>query len=95
MIGGLLFVHADWHSIFWLLDVLGAVLWVVNWRRLPETLHVDHVQPFEVRHLLRGYWQLGGDPRFLALALASYFLTRGLKPLLDIPARQVLTNQLV
>jgi DHA1 family bicyclomycin/chloramphenicol resistance-like MFS transporter len=71
MIGGLLFVHADWHSIFWLLALIGATLWVVNWRRLPETLHADHVQPFEVRHLMRGYWQLGADPRFLALALAS------------------------
>jgi MFS transporter, DHA1 family, multidrug resistance protein len=71
MIGGLLFVHADWHAIFWLLALIGATLWVVNWRRLPETLHADHVQPFEVRHLMRGYWQLGADPRFLALALAS------------------------
>jgi len=71
MIGGVLFVHANWHSIFWLLAVIGAVLWAVNWRRLPETLHAAHVQRFEVRHLLRGYWQLGADPRFLALALAS------------------------
>jgi DHA1 family bicyclomycin/chloramphenicol resistance-like MFS transporter len=71
VLGGLLFVHADWHAIFWLLAVIGATLWVLNWRRLPETLHADHVQPFEVRHLLRGYWQLGADPRFLALALAS------------------------
>ena len=71
MIGGVLFVHADWHSIFWLLALIGATLWIVNWRRLPETLHAEHVQPFEVRHLLRGYWQLGADPRFFALALAS------------------------
>ena len=71
MIGGVLFVYGDWHSIFWLLAVIGAVLWFVNWRRLPETLFAEHVQSFELRHLLRGYWQLGGDPRFLALALAS------------------------
>ncbi|MES2958111.1 MAG: multidrug effflux MFS transporter [Pseudomonadota bacterium] len=71
MVGGLLFVYGDWHSIFWLLAAIGALLWVFNWRRLPETLHADHVQPFEVRHLMRGYWQLGADPRFLALSLAS------------------------
>jgi MFS transporter, DHA1 family, multidrug resistance protein len=71
MVGGLLFVHGDWHSIFWLLALIGALLWGLNWRRLPETLHVDHAQPFELRHLLRGYWQLIGDPRFLALTLAS------------------------
>ena len=28
-------------------------------------------QPFNVRNLLRGYWELGGNPRFLVLALAS------------------------
>ena len=71
MVGGLLFVYGDWHSIFWLLALLGAVLWAVNWRVLPETLHAGHKQPFEVRHLMRGYWQLGANPRFLALALAS------------------------
>jgi len=69
--GGLLYVHADWHSIFWLLAVLGAALWIANWKLLPETLHVDARQPFNVRHLLRGYWQLGGSARFLLLALAS------------------------
>ena len=71
MVGGVLVVYGDWHSIFWLLAGIGALLWWINWRRLPETLHPDHVQPFEVRHLLRGYWQLGADPRFFALALAS------------------------
>ena len=71
MVGGLIFVHGDWHSIFWLLTLIGALLWWLNWRRLPETLHVEHAQPFELRHLMRGYWQLIGDARFLALTLAS------------------------
>jgi MFS transporter, DHA1 family, multidrug resistance protein len=71
LVGGALFVHVNWHAIFWFLALIGAALWFVNWRRLPETLHASQVQPFEVCHLLRGYWQLGADPRFLALALAS------------------------
>lgn len=71
MVGGFLFVHADWHSIFWFLTAVGVVLFVANLRLLPETLHVDHRQPFNVRHLMRGYWQLGSSPRFLMLALAS------------------------
>jgi DHA1 family bicyclomycin/chloramphenicol resistance-like MFS transporter len=71
MVGGLIFTYGNWHAIFWLLAGIGVVLWVVNWRRLPETLYAGDRQPFEVRHLLRGYWQLGADPRFLALALAS------------------------
>ncbi len=71
MIGGVLFVNFDWQSIFWLLTAIGALLWWLNWRVLPETLYAGHRQPFEVRNLLRGYWQLGADPRFIALALAS------------------------
>jgi len=71
MVGGFLFVHADWHSIFWFLALVGAALLVINWRVLPETLHAQQRQPIHFKHLMRGYWQLGASPRFLALALAS------------------------
>lgn len=71
MIGGWLYVHTDWHSIFWLLAAIGVALWVANYKFLPETLHIDQRQPLHIRHLLAGYWQLGSDPRFLLLALAS------------------------
>ena len=71
IVGGFLFVHLGWHAIFWFLVGVGVVLWVANYKLLPETLHRDHRQPFEVRHLMRGYWDLCSDPRFLLLALAS------------------------
>jgi MFS transporter, DHA1 family, multidrug resistance protein len=71
LVGGFLFVHADWHTIFWFLALVGAVLLVINWRLLPETLHGSQAQPFDVRNLMRGYWQLGASPRFVALCLAS------------------------
>jgi len=71
MIGGFLFIHAGWHSIFWLLTGVGIVLFALNWRLLPETLHETHRQPFNTRNLLRGYWTLASNPRFLMLALAS------------------------
>ena len=71
IIGGWLFVLAGWHSIFWFLAGVGVLLWLANFRFLPETLHVAQRQPFNARNLLRGYWQLGSDPRFLLLALAS------------------------
>jgi DHA1 family bicyclomycin/chloramphenicol resistance-like MFS transporter len=71
MVGGWLLVHASWHAIFWFLCAVGVLLWVANFRLLPETLHVDQRQSFHPRHLLAGYWQLGSDPRFLLLALAS------------------------
>jgi MFS transporter, DHA1 family, multidrug resistance protein len=71
IVGGWLFVHLGWHSIFWFLTAVGALLWGTNYRFLPETLRREDRQPFEVRHLMRGYWQLGSSPRFLLLALAS------------------------
>ncbi|MFL6664363.1 MAG: multidrug effflux MFS transporter [Rhizobacter sp.] len=71
MVGGFLFVHVGWHSIFWFLTAIGIALWIGNWRLLPETLHETHRQPFKVANLLRGYWELGASPRFLMLALAS------------------------
>ncbi len=71
IVGGFLYVHADWHAIFWLLAAVGAALWFAVWKKLPETLHPSAKQPFNAAHLLRGYWQLGGSSRFVLLALAS------------------------
>src|SRR6476469_9257882 len=65
IIGGWLFVHAGWHSIFWLLTGVGVVLFALNWRLLPETLHESHKQPFNAGNLFRGYWSLASNPRFL------------------------------
>ena len=71
MIGGLLFEWADWHSIFWLLAVLGLALLVANWRWLPETLPPAGRQLFRAAPLMRGYVQLAKNPRFVALVFAS------------------------
>jgi DHA1 family bicyclomycin/chloramphenicol resistance-like MFS transporter len=71
IVGGWLFVHIGWHSVFWFLTGVGVLLWLSNWRLLPETLHPTQRQAFNVRNLMRGYWQLGSNPRFLLLALAS------------------------
>lgn len=71
LVGGFLFVHADWHSIFWFLAAVGAILWTLNWRRLPETLHATQVQRFDAGNLLRGYWQMASSARFMMLVLAS------------------------
>jgi MFS transporter, DHA1 family, multidrug resistance protein len=71
IVGGFLFVHADWHAIFWFLAVIGMLLWASVFRWLPESLDPSQRQPFEVRHLMRGYRELGTDPRFVLLAFAS------------------------
>ena len=71
MIGGALISYASWQSIFWLLFVIGALLWLYNWRLLPESLPPSKRQPFDVKNLMHGYWQLCSSPRFLLLAAAS------------------------
>ena len=71
LLGGWLLIHSSWHAIFWFLAALGVVLWIANYRLLPETLHSTQRQHFHIKNLLAGYWQLGADPRFLLLALAS------------------------
>ena len=71
MVGGVLFAHLGWHSVFWFLTLVGVALWCANYKLLPETLHLTQRQPLKLSNLLQGYWQLGLDPRFLLLALAS------------------------
>ncbi len=71
IIGGWMFVHLGWHSVFWLLTVLGTLLWLAVHRLLPETLHTGQRQSFAPGHLMRGYAQLMLSPRFVLLALAS------------------------
>jgi DHA1 family bicyclomycin/chloramphenicol resistance-like MFS transporter len=71
MVGGFLFVHVNWHAIFWFLSAVGVVLWVANYKLLPETLHLSQRQPFNVRNLMRGYWQMGSSASFMMLVLAS------------------------
>lgn len=71
MVGGVLFAHLGWHSVFWFLTAVGVVLWTANYRLLPETLHITQRQSLKLSNLLQGYWKLGLDPRFLLLAVAS------------------------
>ena len=71
LIGGALLVWIGWQAIFWFLTGVGVALWLANFRWLPETLHISQRQRFHPRNLLAGYWQLGGDRRFVLLALSS------------------------
>lgn len=71
MMGGWLFVHADWHAIFWALAAIGATLLVSSWTWLPESHPTARRQSLQVPALLKGYGQLASNRTFLALVLAS------------------------
>ncbi len=71
VLGGLLFVAAGWHAIFWLLVGVGLLLLLLAGRYLPETLHVSARQSFAPGPLMRAYSGLVRNPRFMLLVLAS------------------------
>ena len=71
VLGGFLLVHLGWHSIFGSLVVVGLLLWGLNARFLPETLHADARQSFAPGPLLRAYADLLRNPRFVLLVFAS------------------------
>jgi len=71
MLGGFLFVHLGWHSIFWLLVAIGFSLFVLMARGLPESLQAAARQPFAFKPLMRAYAELVRNPRFMLLVLAS------------------------
>ncbi len=71
IVGGFLLSHADWHGIFWFLAAMGVLIGLANWKMLPETLAPEVKQPFNVRHLMAGYKELGLSPHFLLLCVAS------------------------
>ncbi|HUL97770.1 MAG TPA: multidrug effflux MFS transporter [Usitatibacter sp.] len=77
VIGGWLFAALGWRSIFWFLAAFGAMLVVVGWRRLPETLPETHRHPFHPIALLKGYEEVGIHARFLLLSLAAGFNFNG------------------
>lgn len=68
-IGGLIAGHAGWRAVFGALALFGVGLWVVVWRKLPETLPAERRRDGGLRTALGGYRRLLGDRHFVALAL--------------------------
>jgi MFS transporter, DHA1 family, multidrug resistance protein len=71
LIGGVLYAHLGWRSIFWFLMSLSVLLMVLVWRALPETLAPEKRQRFAPGPLLQGYREVGLSARFVLLAIAS------------------------
>jgi DHA1 family bicyclomycin/chloramphenicol resistance-like MFS transporter len=68
-IGGLIAGQWGWRAVFAALAVFGVVLWVVVWRRLPETLPPERRRDGGLRAALGGYRKLVRDRHFVALAI--------------------------
>lgn len=71
IVGGALLALAGWRSIFVFLTLFGAVLTVVCWRHLPETLAREARQPLHPVSLGRAYAKVLTHPVFLLIAGAG------------------------
>jgi MFS transporter, DHA1 family, multidrug resistance protein len=70
VIGGYLYVHFDWHAIFWALAAFTFVLIVMTQFSIHETLPEEKRHPFRPRPLFAGYREVGANPAFLLYSLA-------------------------
>lgn len=68
-LGGLIAGQWGWRSVFVALAGFGVVLWVVVWRRLPETLPPERRRQGGLRTAVSGYRSLLRDRHFVALAI--------------------------
>lgn len=70
MVGGYLYAHLGWASIFWFLALLSGGLILLCGRELHETLPPESRQSFHPVALMHGYWEVGANIRFLLLSFA-------------------------
>ena len=68
-VGGLIAGEFGWRAVFVALAVFGVGLWLVVWRRLPETLPAERRREGGLRTALGGYRLLLRDRHFVALAV--------------------------
>jgi DHA1 family bicyclomycin/chloramphenicol resistance-like MFS transporter len=69
-LGGYLLIWASWRAIFWIQAAIGAIAAIAIMLRLPETHGGAHrtLHPFKI---LRDYFYIAQDRRFIAYALAG------------------------
>jgi DHA1 family bicyclomycin/chloramphenicol resistance-like MFS transporter len=70
ILGGWLHTAFGWRSVFLVLGSFGALMLLVCWRSLPESLSVERRHAFHPGVIAKAYWEVLRDRRFLLLALA-------------------------
>ncbi|QJE01780.1 multidrug effflux MFS transporter [Massilia forsythiae] len=70
ILGGWLHVSFGWRATFWFLTLFGAVMLLVCWKLLPESLAPDKRHAFHGGAIARNYLKVLGHPQFLLLSLA-------------------------
>jgi DHA1 family bicyclomycin/chloramphenicol resistance-like MFS transporter len=91
VLGGWLHVTFGWRSTFVFLAVFGALLWLLCFRALPESLPPAKRHAFHPATIAGNYLKVLGHPRFLLLALAVGFSFGGISLYIGSAASFVMT----
>jgi DHA1 family bicyclomycin/chloramphenicol resistance-like MFS transporter len=70
VLGGWLHVTFGWRATFWFLALFGALMLVLCWRLLPESLAPEKRHAFHGVAIARNYLKVLGHPQFLLLSLS-------------------------
>ena len=69
VVGGWLHVHFGWRSTFYFLAAFGALMFLLAWRALPESLAKADRHPFHPVAIAANYLKVMRNPRFVLLSL--------------------------
>ena len=69
ILGGWLHVHFGWRSTFYFLTGFGALMFVLAWRALPESLPKEQRHAFHPVAIAANYVKVLSNPRFVLLSL--------------------------
>lgn len=69
VLGGFIYVHFGWRSTFYFLAAFGALMWLLAWRALPESLAKADRHPFHPGMIAANYLKVLSNPRFVLLSL--------------------------
>ena len=78
LIGGQLLVHFGWRAVFWLLTAYAATWLAVVAIFLPESLPSARRVRHPIKDVLRVYWRLARDRKFMGHALSGALIFAGL-----------------
>lgn len=78
MIGGHLAVWFGWRSIFWLLAIFAAIVILMVFWKIPETLSAENRQPLHIRSTIGNYIQLCRSGFAMGLIFSGAFSFAGM-----------------
>ncbi len=78
IVGGVLHAAFGWRAVFWLLAVLGALVALLAWRCMPETLAADQRQSVHPVKISRQYGMALSRGGFMVLVISFAFAFAGM-----------------